>query len=77
MSALHEIIGWTGIELRLPLSLYILVNMFNEIELHKILTILTYLPWTEWPPFPRRHSPMHFRDWKVLYFFANLTKICS
>ena len=39
--------------------------------------MLTHLPWTKWPPFPRRHFQIHFHEWKVLYFDSNFTEVCS
>ena len=33
-------------------------------------------PWTKWLPFLGRHFQMHFREWKILYFDLNFTKVC-
>ena len=35
------------------------------------------LPWTEWPPFCRRHLQPHFLEWKYYNFDSNFTEICS
>ena len=34
-------------------------------------------PWTKWLPFRRRYFQMHFREWKVLFFYQNFTEVCS
>ena len=33
-----------------------------------LMSRLTHLPWTKWPPFHRRYFQCIFREWKVLYF---------
>ena len=37
--------------------------------------LLTYLTWTKWPPFCRRHLQMHFLEWKVWYIWFKF--LCS
>ena len=32
---------------------------------------------TKWLPFHKLHCQMHFHEWKVLYFYLNVTDICS
>ena len=33
-----------------------------------LLWMFTHLPWTNWPPFPRRYFRAHFCEWKRLHF---------
>ena len=32
---------------------------------------------TRWPPFSRRHFPMHFLEWKYINFDYDFTEVCS
>ena len=34
-------------------------------------------PWTKWPPFHRRHSHIHFNEWKLLSFYSTFREVCS
>ena len=34
-------------------------------------------PGLKWPPFRRRYFQVHFREWKILYFYQNLFQVCS
>ena len=38
--------------------------------------VLIIFPWTKWPRFRRRYFQMHFREWKVLYWFRTWFALC-